>query len=343
MSTQDVGSPPARRVDEEIGEPPEPTNLPGSAEDPLDIESPYPDPNIGEYWHRMPEEVREHIILRRKVWPRMHVRNENWMLIIVGETGSGKSLAAQRLAEVVDPGYSIEQTAWSVEEFIELAADDSLGTGSVQVLEEVGVNAGNRNWWELANQVLDALTQTWRSSNRGAIMTVPDFDLIDSHVQRRFHHLAIMEAKDESKMVSRARLKYIQTNHEIGKKYKKYHRLFDEDGTLRKFKHIRFHLPSAELLNAYEEEKSQFSDDLVGGLLERIRSDKEDAEQDDLSPTEVASKIVDDERVESYISESPGGRYVDRDLLKADYGVSESESKQVKKLLIREAELDDVM
>jgi hypothetical protein len=144
-------------------------------------------------------------------------------------------------------------------------------------------------------------------------------------------------------MVSRARLKYIQTNHEIGKKYKKYHRLFDEDGTLRKFKHIRFHLPSAELLNAYEEEKSQFSDDLVGGLLERIRSDKEDAEQDDLSPTEVASKIVDDERVESYISESPGGRYVDRDLLKADYGVSESESKQVKKLLIREAELDDVM
>lgn len=311
-------------------------------EDPLSLGSPYPDPNLSEYVDRMPEAVRSNIILRRKVWPRLHIRNENWMCVIVGETGSGKSYAGQRLAEVLDPNYSIDRTAWDVEEFLELA-NENMGEGSIQVLEEAGVAAGNRSWWEVANKVLDALTQTWRSINRGAIFTLPDLDLIDAHVRRRFHHIIVMQSKNEDRMISRARIKYVQTNHEVGKSYRKYHRMFDEDGVYRKYKNIPFQLPSAPLLSEYEEEKSAFSSDLRGSLLDEIRAAKEDVDEEELRPAEVVSKIIDEDRVDDYISESPGGNYVDRELLKLDFGASKSESKQIKKLLIREAKLNDVM
>jgi hypothetical protein len=265
------------------------------------------------------------------------------MCVIVGETGSGKSYAAQRLGEALDPNYGLSRTAWDVEQFLELANED-FEPGAIQVLEEAGVGAGNREWWSVANQVLDALTQTWRSINRGAIFTLPDLDLLDSHVRRRFHHIIVMEAKDEDRMLSRARIKYVQTNHELGKAYRKYHRMYDDDGVYRKFSSIRFSLPSDSLLAEYEEAKSEFSEDLRENLLTKIQSENAADEEDEgLTPPEIASKIVEESRVEDYISESPGGQYVDRDLLKVDFGTTESESKQVKKLLIREANLSGVM
>ncbi|ELZ94997.1 hypothetical protein C440_07972 [Haloferax mucosum ATCC BAA-1512] len=295
--------------------------------------------NLSSYYPEMPDRVRENLILRRKVWPRMNVYNENWMCFLAGETGDGKSYAALRLAEALDPNFDVSRVTYSVEEFLELAASD-LPEGSILVLEETGVAAGNRNWYTVANQVLDALTQTWRHRNHGAIMTAPDFDLIDSHVQRRFHHLGIMVGKDESAGLSKARWKYIQTNNETGKMYKKYHRMIGDDGVLRRHKWMKFQLPSPELVREYEATKGEYTDDLIEDLLERVRAENEQAEAEQLSPMEVAKEILDENCVEEYISEASGGEYFDRDILKMDYGVSEAESKQIKKYVVREADLD---
>ncbi|WP_224332885.1 hypothetical protein [Haloprofundus halobius] len=295
--------------------------------------------SLKEYYGAMPEPVRNNIMLRRKIWPRMNIHNENWMCCCVGETGSGKSYAAVRLGEALDPNFSIDNIAFSVEEFLELVNDDSFGPGSVFVLEEAGVAAGNRNWWDIANEVLDSLTQTWRNQNKGAVFTAPDFDLIDSHVRRRFHHLVDMVDKDEDEMVSKARFKYIQTNHETGKTYRKFYRMVDDRGIRRMYRYVQFGLPSPELIESYEDVKSGYTDDLNASLLEKVRAESAE-EDDDLSPHEIVDQIISEDRVEDYISESPGGEYLDRDLLKVDFGVSEAESKQVKKLLVREADLD---
>ncbi|SFR34205.1 zonular occludens toxin domain-containing protein [Halogeometricum limi] len=295
--------------------------------------------NLSSHLDQMPPEVKRNLILRRKVWPRMNVWNENWMCFMAGEAGSGKTYAALRLASALDPTFSIDRVTYSVEEFLKLA-DSDLPEGAILVLEEAGVAAGNRDWYTIANKVLDALTQTWRHRNYGAVMTAPDFDLIDNHVQRRFHHLVVMEGKNEQAGVSKARIKYIQTNHEIGKMYKKYHRMIGDDGVLRRHKYIKFRLPDPDIVEAYELTKTDYTDDLIGDLLEQIQAEQAKNEQDDLSPMEVAKEILDEDRVGEYISEASGGEYFDRDLLKMDWNVSESQSKQIKKFLVREAGLD---
>ena len=303
------------------------------------MESHAPPENLASHMSEMPAPVVENLILRRKVWPRMNVWNENWMCFFAGGTGSGKSYATLRLASALDPTFHVGRVAYSVEEFLKLAAQD-LPEGAIIVLEEAGVAAGNRDWYTIANKVLDALTQTWRHQNNGAIMTAPDFDLIDNHVQRRFHHLMVMEGKNEAEGISKARVKYIQTNHEIGKMYKKYHRMIGDDGVLRRYKHIKFRLPDPEVIEAYENTKDDYSEGLVGDLLEQIQAEQAKNEKEDLSPMEVAQEILDEDRVGDYISEASGGEYFDRDLLKMDWNVSESQSKQIKKYLVREADLD---
>ncbi|WP_042663265.1 hypothetical protein [Haloferax sp. ATB1] len=303
------------------------------------MQSHAPPKNLSSHYSEMPDRVRENLILRRKIWPRMNVFNENWMCFLAGETGDGKSYAALRLAEALDPTFGPHRVTYSVEEFLEIAASD-LPEGAIIVLEEAGVAAGNRNWYTVANQVLDALTQTWRHRNNGAIMTAPDFDLIDSHVQRRFHHLGIMVGKDESAGISKARWKYIQTNNETGKMYKKYHRMIGDDGVLRRHKWMKFQLPTPELVEEYESTKGEYTDDLIDDLLEKVRAESKEAEAEQLSPVQVAKEILDEGCVEEYISEASGGEYFDRALLKMDYGVSEDESKQIKKYVVREAGLD---
>lgn len=288
---------------------------------------------------QMPPAVRKNIILRRKIWPRMNVRNENWMGIMVGETGSGKSWGAIRLAEAIDPDFTPAQVAFNVEEFMELAADKSYGPGSVIVLDEAGVAASNRKWYEDDNEVLDFLTQTWRHQNRGAIMTLPDLDLIDNHVRRRFHHYIEMISKDEEEMISKAKIKYIDTNHETGKMYKKYHRIKDDTGTVKKYKYIQFRPPSEELVEQYEARKEKYTTDLNQFLLEKVRTVVEE-EENKQTPREVADEIVSDGCIDEYIGGRGAGKYLSRDLLRADFGLSKSESKTVKDLLVRELDLD---
>jgi hypothetical protein len=106
---------------------------------------------------------------------------------------------------------------------------------------------------------------------------------------------------------------------------------------------MRFRLPSESLLSDYEEAKAAFSEDLRGSLLEQLRAEKSDETDEKLLPADVVSKIIEEDRVDDYISESPGGPYVDRELIKLDFGATNTESKQAKKLLIREANLEGVM
>jgi hypothetical protein len=103
---------------------------------------------------------------------------------------------------------------------------------------------------------------------------------------------------------------------------------------------MKFRLPSPELVEAYESTKSDYTDDQIQNLLKRVREENQEAEAENRSPVEIGQEIIDEGRVDEFISEASGGEYFDRDILKNEYGVSDSESKRIKKHVVREADLD---
>jgi len=290
-------------------------------------------------WSEMPDGVRENIILRRAIWPRMNVHNNNWVAILTGETGSGKSWGAIRLAEILDPEFSVDQVAFNVEEFLDLASDKSYPDGSVIVLEEAGVAANARNWYDVANEVLNFVLQTWRHQNRGAIITAPELDLIDKQVRRRFHHYIEMVAKDEQENRTRGDVRYIDTDRMEGDNYFWHHRFKAPDGVVRRYRYIDFQPPTEDVREAYETAKDDYTSKLNERLLNELREETPDPEED-IGPKQAAERIIGEGRIEEFIDEVPSGEYISRDLLKLDFDLTDNESKQTKALLKREVDRD---
>lgn len=284
---------------------------------------------------RIPDPVKHSPILRKVIYRRVHEWDQNFMGVMVGETGKGKSYAALRLAEALYPNFSIDDVAFTLQEFFQLVEEDR-PEGSVIILDEAGVGASHRDWYDDAHQHLNYVLQTWRHQNRIAILTIPELDKLDPVARARLHGYFEMIRINHQEEWSRAQFKRIKTNPRTGENYYRYPRL-RWNGTKRKYKGLTFGLPSEDLRDAYEERKEAFTAELNQGAQDAVAPDDDDG----VTPEEVVELIKETEDgVNEYLEESPGGQYINRDLLKADYGLTENESKVAKSLLKREFNLD---
>ncbi|MBP1987234.1 zonular occludens toxin (zot) [Halolamina salifodinae] len=283
----------------------------------------------------IPEPVRHSPILRKVIWRRVHEWNQNFMGTFVGETGKGKSYAALRIAEALDPNFSVDNIAFTLEEFFSLVEEDQ-PEGSVIVLDEAGVGASHRDWYDDAHQHLNYVLQTWRHQNRIAILTLPELDKLDPVARSRLHGYFEMIRINHDEQWSRAQYKNIKTNPRTGENYFRYPRL-RWDGTKRMYKGLTFGLPSEELREAYEERKEEFTDSLNRGAKEAVAPEEE---EDEYTPREAVDEIESRDAIDAYLEDSPGGQYINRNLLKVDYGLTENESKTAKSLMKRRFDLD---
>ncbi|QIB75726.1 zonular occludens toxin (zot) [Halogeometricum borinquense] len=284
---------------------------------------------------RIPEPVRNSPILRKVIYRRVHEWNQNFMGVFVGETGKGKSYGALRTAEALDPTFDASNVAFTLEEFFELVEEDQ-HEGSVIVLDEAGVGASHRDWYADAHQHLNYVLQTWRHQNRIAILTLPELDKLDPVARSRLHGYFEMIRINHDEEWSRAQFKRIKTNPRTGENYYRYPRL-RWDGTKRKFKGLTFGLPSDELIEDYEERKESFTATLNKGAKDAVTPEDE---EDEYTPQEAVDEIESRDAVDAYLEDSPGGQYINRNLLKVDYGLTENESKTVKSLMKRRFDLD---
>ena len=76
----------------------------------------------------------------------------------MGPTGSGKSYGAIRLAERIDPNFSVNRIVFTVKDFIHLM-NQGLPKGSVIVFDDAGLGINSREWQSLPSKIFGMLTQ----------------------------------------------------------------------------------------------------------------------------------------------------------------------------------------
>lgn len=283
-----------------------------------------------------PPEVRAAPILRTQVWSRMNIRDDNWMGAVVGETGSGKSLTALSIAQTVDPNFSIDQVAFSVEEFMQLVTDRSLGPGSIIVFEEASVEAAAGEWHSKSNKVLRNVLDTWRHQNRGAIFTLPSFGQLDKGARLRMTALIQQEELHASQGYSVAKYKHLQTNSDSGEIYRHFPVINGQ-----KHKRLKIRRPTPDLLTAYNERKENYTHELNEQLLEELLDEKYGDDKNETPPAaEIAETILTEGTLDNYISDNHGQQYIDRSSIELDYDIGRNKSKQVKTALLREVDID---
>ena len=244
------------------------------------------------------EDVKHENPLIQSVQKRLWKQNKNWLSIITGQTGSGKSWSALSLAEKIDPGFDTSKVVLRPENFMEKVAEREWGQGDVVVFDEAGAGMSAKAHMTKKNRIIDQVLQTFRRQNIAVIFTVPSKSNVDKSVRRLLH--TYIETKTIDYINERNHLKWLEMdyNQKTDKIYYKYPKRRTDSGALKKIKTVKMGKPSESLIKAYEEKRSKYQDRKNNEFLDELQEKMSDGSNSDSGKTK-------EEKIKEYIEENP--------------------------------------
>ncbi len=113
--------------------------------------------------------------------------NRNAIILLMGVPGSGKSYLTLKLSETFDPTFSDSlenRVIFDKDTFFYRLLDYQipLKKGNVIVMEELGVQADTKNWYDFSQKAFSYILQTFRYRNLAVIFNTPYIDLVESRI-----------------------------------------------------------------------------------------------------------------------------------------------------------------
>lgn len=243
------------------------------------------------------EDLKHENPLIQSVQKRLWKQNKNWLSIITGQTGSGKSWSALSLAEKIDPSFDTSKVVLRPEKFMEKVAEREWGQGDVVVFDEAGAGMSAKAHMTKKNRIIDQVLQTFRRQNIAVIFTVPSKSNVDKSVRRLLH--TYIETKTIDYINERNHLKWLEMdyNQKTDKIYYKYPQRRTESGALKKIKTVKMGKPSEDLIKPYEEKRSKYQDRKNNEFLDELQEKMSDSNSD--------SDKSKSQRIKEYIEENP--------------------------------------
>ncbi len=204
--------------------------------------------------------------------------NKNFICLISGATGSGKTWVGLSMGELLDPEFGIDRVIFKGSELMDLINSGELKSGSVILWDEAGIDLSSRSWQSMMNKMLNFLLQTFRHKNLVLIMTAPYGDFIDVASRKLFHAEFETVAINKRKKTCAIKPLLLQYNSSNKKWYRKYLQVIKKGIGQIKIKRWNVPKPSDELIEVYEKKKNEFTDSLnkeIGRSLVKIEKDED--------------------------------------------------------------------
>ena len=234
----------------------------------------------------MDENINNYVIktfLRRRI-----LANKNCLILVVGQTGSGKSYFALELARQLDPTFTIDRCVWDSIKLSRLLAG-KLPSGSAIIGDELGIFMSARDWQKKENKALSKAMQTIRFMNHYIIFTVPKESMIDVNARKLFHFIVTAKGRIHGKT-------NIVDFHRLTDNRRSPEKASFRNPFLYKIKDVQkqtsvFHsrLPPEEMINEYEARRA----DKIQKMLEKNIEDLTDYESEKVYYCKRCKKIND--------------------------------------------------
>lgn len=110
--------------------------------------------------------------------------NRNWLVIICGPTGTGKSWTSLKLAEMLDPNFNIHKIVFSTEAFLDVFR--TCHAGDVMIFEE-SEELNSRRAMKESNVQMGNILSMIRFTQVSVIFNLPSIAMIDINARRLMH------------------------------------------------------------------------------------------------------------------------------------------------------------
>lgn len=217
--------------------------------------------------------------------------NEDFVLIVTGKRGRGKSYASLRIGETIASELGIpfsvqDNVKYTVKAMLNTVNSLKFSTGTPIIMEEAGVHANARKFMSEVNAALNFFTQTVRTRHYCIIFNLPKAKMVDFSVRNLATARIEIIAKDKPRKVSIGKM-YLLDYDEFTKREWRRNLRIKIQGKMKLcvLKQIEFTLPSPEIVEAYEEKKKTYTAKLytdlensISGEFGEIELNKEDLE-----------------------------------------------------------------
>lgn len=219
------------------------------------------------------KDIKSKFPLIRWVQKRLYKENKNWLSVITGETGSGKSWSALKIASEIDPDFDESKVILDSVKFMESLVDKNWKQGDCVVWDEAGVSLSSKDYMTIINKAVEDILETFRRKNIAVIFTVPSQHNLDKDVRRLLH--TYLQTKTINYAWERVNLKWLRMdyNPKMDKIYYHYPKAKLKDKKLPvKMKNVWIGKPDEDLIQAYENKRDKYQEKLQERRLDKIRN-----------------------------------------------------------------------
>jgi len=203
-------------------------------------------------------------IVERQIWERVHIGKMNQIILVDGMPRTGKSELCLKLAETLDPTFTVDRIAWKSKNFLKLTSEAESKGHQVTMWDEAGIadwGANARQFWSEGNMSASTLFQTMGFKENIAIINLPMKLMLDKHV-RSLIHVNIKTIKVmPRKAVCRAKTFFLHPSDD-GKFVKTIYPRVNFGGIKYRVKTQLWRRPSVELRKAYKKKSEIIKQEL---------------------------------------------------------------------------------
>jgi len=264
----------------------------------------------------------------KRIKQRLLYQIKNWLAIVCGETGSGKSYSALSLAKLISWNVHI---VFTPVEFLRLLNSGKLKKGDVILFDEAGVGMASRDWYSVQNKLLGSVLQTFRNMNVAVIFTTPNLSFIDVQARKLFHNYFETVYLDFEEEEAYLKVYDIQVNSRFDKIYFKYPR-FDVGGVIKSLAHIIVPKPDPDVIEFYEGRKLDYTTKLnAKALNDLLNPDGDKKQKKEFNVDELKEKVL--SNPDDYLKEYNQRKFIDADLLRNSFDLTIAQANVLKKVV----------
>jgi len=209
--------------------------------------------------------------LLRRMWNIVHYDGQNLIIVIVGDSGVGKSYTALRLGEIFDEEFRNIKTDEEADKLLEervlnkpsdfskiIAEEEKkLKFGSVVMIDDAGIAMPVEKWQADTSVVLSKIFQTFRTKHIILILTIPNLKFLGIRGRQNLRYLFDVLKIDKKKKQNISKVKEYQVNKETGDIYRKNCRFYSNN-TKVKLNLFITNKPGKILADRYEIRANEF-------------------------------------------------------------------------------------